>query len=106
MTTPHFHTGPATLGPSLELVQTASFLSTHSIVDKAAFNDSYTQVLFLLGDIAQNGEIQISYNYISQLSTSRFKEKISSLNPAFYYVLKSEATMKLPYGYVLIGKVE
>ena len=35
VTTPHFHTGPATLGPSLELVQTASFLSTHSIVDKA-----------------------------------------------------------------------
>lgn len=81
MTTPHFHTGPATLGPSLELVQTASFLSTHSIVDKALlFNDSYTQVLFLLGDIAQNGEIQISYNYISHVSIAGFKEKVSSLN--------------------------
>ena len=38
------------------------------------------------------------------MSVSSFEEINFSLKPAFIYVLESEATMKLPYGYDLAGE--
>lgn len=52
-------------------------MSTQDIVDKPAFNDSYTQVLL-------SWRLVLSW-------------------PASIYVLESRATIKPPYGYVLTG---
>jgi hypothetical protein len=62
------------------------------------------QVLSFLGGIALNSRFRIGYNYILQISMSRFKEIGSLLNLLLFIFSESEAIMKLPYGYVLAGE--
>ena len=54
--------------------------------------------------IALNSRFRIGYNYILQISMSRFKEIGSLLNLLLFIFSESEAIMKLPYGYVLAGE--
>ena len=44
------------------------------------------------------------YNYISADAGEQIWGDLISFKPAFIYVLESEATMKIPYGYVLVGE--
>ena len=53
------------------------------------------------GEIILKLALETGYNYISHVSASRFKEIGSLLNLLLFMFLESEATMKLPYGYVL-----
>ena len=44
------------------------------------------------------------YNYISADASKQIRGDLISVKPAFIYVLESETTMKIPYGYVLVGE--
>ena len=62
------------------LLNVVRVLQSPPLQTKPAFNDSYTQVLSFLGRITLKSNLKIGYNYISQVSLSRFKEIESLLN--------------------------